>query len=53
VIVNEAWSIQLVNGQTVNMFGYTRSEMIGKRVCMLMPLDFVDFKQLQTPKPGK
>jgi PAS domain S-box-containing protein len=49
VIVNEEWSIQLVNAQTVSMFGYTRSEMIGKRVCMLMPLDFVDFKQLQTP----
>jgi len=49
VIMNEGWGIQLVNAQAVNMFGYTRAEMIGKRVCMLMPLDFVDVKQLQTP----
>ncbi|OQP45020.1 hypothetical protein A4H97_33190 [Niastella yeongjuensis] len=49
VIMNEEWGIQLVNAQAVSLFGYTRSEMIGKRVRMLMPLDFVDVKLLQTP----
>jgi len=49
VIMNEGGIIQLVNAQTENMFGYTREEMIGGKVCMLMPLDFVDLKQLQKP----
>ncbi len=40
VIVNEQGIIQLVNAQTVNMFGYTRYEMINEKVGMLMPLRF-------------
>ena len=38
VIVNEAGLIQLVNAQTVKMFGYTRDEMVSQKVCMLMPM---------------
>jgi PAS domain S-box-containing protein len=38
VIVNEAGLIQLVNAQTVKMFGYTRDEMVNQKVCMLMPM---------------
>jgi PAS domain S-box-containing protein len=38
VIVNEEGYIQLVNAQTVKMFGYTRDEMVNKKVCMLMPM---------------
>ncbi len=40
VIVNEQGIIQLVNAQTVNMFGYTRPEMINEKVCLLMPMRF-------------
>ena len=47
VIVNEQGAIQLVNAQTVKMFGYTRYEMMGEPVSMLMPLQFNDFRQLQ------
>jgi PAS domain S-box-containing protein len=42
VIVNEQGIIQLVNAQTVNMFGYTRDEMVNEKVCMLMPMRFDD-----------
>lgn len=38
VIVNEAGLIQLVNAQTVKMFGYTRDEMVNQKVCILMPM---------------
>jgi PAS domain S-box-containing protein len=38
VIVSEQGLIQLVNAQTVNMFGYTRDEMVQQKVCMLMPM---------------
>jgi PAS domain S-box-containing protein len=38
VIVNEEGLIQLANAQTVNMFGYTRDEMVQQKVCMLMPM---------------
>jgi PAS domain S-box-containing protein len=47
VIVNEQGIIQLVNAQTVNMFGYSRIEMIGEKVTMLMPLHYDDFMQKQ------
>ncbi|THU39393.1 PAS domain S-box protein [Niastella caeni] len=47
VIVNEDGIIQLVNAQTVKMFGYTREEMIGEKVNRLMPLQYDDFKQIQ------
>lgn len=37
IVVNEAGDIQLVNAQTVKLFGYGREEMIGKRIEMLIP----------------
>lgn len=37
VIVDEGGRIFLVNGQTINLFGYEREEMLGKPVEMLMP----------------
>jgi PAS domain S-box-containing protein len=49
IIMNEDWGIQLVNAQAVSLFGYSAGEITGKRVCMLMPLDFVDVKQFQMP----
>lgn len=40
IIVNEAGDIQLVNAQTLKMFGYSREEMIGSSVAILMPLRY-------------
>ncbi|MBO9567011.1 MAG: PAS domain S-box protein [Niastella sp.] len=37
IVVDEAGDIQLVNAQTVKLFGYGRDEMIGKRIEMLIP----------------
>ena len=37
IVVNEAGIIQLVNAQTVKMFGYYREEMVGNRIELLMP----------------
>ena len=37
IVVNEAGLIQLVNAQTVKMFGYSRDEMMGNRIELLMP----------------
>ncbi len=37
VIVNEKGLIQMINRQTENLFGYTREEMIGKPVEILIP----------------
>lgn len=37
IIVNERGLIQLVNAQTEKLFGYHRSEIIGKRIELLMP----------------
>lgn len=37
IIVNDKGVIQLVNVQTEKLFGYHRSEIIGKRIEMLMP----------------
>ncbi|AXY73982.1 PAS domain S-box protein [Paraflavitalea soli] len=37
IVVNEAGIIQLVNAQTVKMFGYFREEMVGNRIELLMP----------------
>lgn len=37
IIVNEGGIIQLVNAQTLKMFGYNREEMIGQHVGLLMP----------------
>ena len=40
VIVDTEGKIQLVNFQTEQLFGYTRSELIGKEVEVLMPSDY-------------
>jgi PAS domain S-box-containing protein len=40
VIVNGAGQIQLVNAQTEKFFGYSREEMLGQPVEMLMPKRF-------------
>jgi PAS domain S-box-containing protein len=53
VIVNEQGIIQLVNAQTVKMFGYTRDEMMGEEVNRLMPLQYDDFKQLPDAGLGR
>lgn len=37
IVVREDGIIQLVNAQTVKMFGYHREEMIGNRIELLMP----------------
>jgi protein-histidine pros-kinase len=37
VIVDDQGSITLVNAQTEKLFGYSRSELLGKRVEMLIP----------------
>jgi PAS domain S-box-containing protein len=48
VIVNEQGIIHLVNAQTVNMFGYTRAEMINEKVCMLMPMGIDVLEQIKS-----
>jgi len=40
VIVNETGQIQLVNAQTERIFGYSREELAGQQVEMLMPERF-------------
>ncbi|HSS97158.1 MAG TPA: PAS domain S-box protein, partial [Terriglobales bacterium] len=40
VIVNQQGEIQLVNSQTERLFGYTRSELIGQPIEMLIPEPF-------------
>jgi PAS domain S-box-containing protein len=37
VIVSRDGTIEMVNAQTERLFGYTRSELLGKRVEMLLP----------------
>ena len=37
VIVNQQGSIELVNSQTEKLFGYTRGELIGQTIDMLIP----------------
>jgi len=37
IIIDEHGKIAIVNGQTEEMFGYQRSEMLGQRVEMLLP----------------
>lgn len=37
IIVSDAGKIEIVNGQTEKMFGYTRSELLGKPIEMLLP----------------
>jgi PAS domain S-box-containing protein len=39
VIVNEEGIIQMINNQTENLFGYTREELIGQPVEILIPSD--------------
>lgn len=39
VIVNEKGEIQMINQQTENLFGYSRDEMIGQPVEILIPRD--------------
>jgi protein-histidine pros-kinase len=46
VIVNASGRILLVNAQTVKMFGYTRDELVGQWVEMLMP------ERLRRTHPG-
>lgn len=40
VIVDKAGQIQLVNAQTVKLFGYSREELAGRNVELLMPRRF-------------
>ena len=40
VIVNKAGDIVLINSQTERLFGYTREELLGKRVEILVPERF-------------
>lgn len=42
VIVNSFGQIILVNAQTENLFGYTRSELLGKEVETLIPARFLN-----------
>ena len=56
IIVNEGGEIQLVNAQTLKMFGYTREELIGSNVEMLIPArydtmhPFRRFTMFDTPR---
>lgn len=45
VIVNKEGNIQSVNSQTETLFGYERSEIIGKRIEYLMPSRFENVHQ--------
>ena len=45
VIVNKEGNIQSVNSQTETLFGYERSEIIGKKIEYLMPSRFEDVHQ--------
>jgi PAS domain S-box-containing protein len=40
VIVNKAGDIVLINSQTERLFGYTRDELLGKRIEILVPSRF-------------
>lgn len=40
VMINRAGTIEMVNTQTEQMFGYSRSEMLGEPVELLVPLRF-------------
>jgi PAS domain S-box-containing protein len=40
VIVNKTGNIVLINSQTERMFGYTRDELLGKRIEILVPTRF-------------
>jgi PAS domain S-box-containing protein len=40
VIVNKRGQIQLINAQTEKLFGYSRQELIGMRVEILVPQRF-------------
>jgi PAS domain S-box-containing protein len=42
VIVNERGVIQLVNAQTLNLFNYSREELTGQHVELLMPFRYGD-----------
>jgi protein-histidine pros-kinase len=42
VIIDHLGKITVVNGQTERMFGYTRSELLGQEVEMLLPEDLRD-----------
>jgi PAS domain S-box-containing protein len=42
VIVGEDGRIQMINHQTENLFGYSREELVGQRVEMLIPAELHD-----------
>jgi PAS domain S-box-containing protein len=39
IIIDHYGKISIVNGQAVKMFGYTRDEMLGQEIEMLLPVD--------------
>lgn len=40
LLVNEKGQIVLINKQTENLFGYSRSELVGKHICLLLPAQY-------------
>jgi PAS domain S-box-containing protein len=53
VIVDRQGTIVMVNAQTQNMFGYTRQELLGSHVEMLVPLHFRDIHPFHRTQYGK
>ncbi|HEX5807066.1 MAG TPA: PAS domain S-box protein [Anaerolineales bacterium] len=53
VIVDRQGTIVMVNAQTQNLFGYTRQELLGSHVEMLVPLHFRDIHPFHRTQYGK
>jgi PAS domain S-box-containing protein len=53
VIVDQQGTIVMVNAQTQNLFGYTREELLGNHVEMLVPLRFRDVHPFHRTQYGK
>lgn len=53
VIVDRQGKIVMVNAQTQNLFGYTREELLGSHVEMLVPLQFRDVHPFHRTQYGK